>query len=173
MRTYGFSEDYYRQASEKDVKFIRYEPDGKPEVREATERDKSVLRVAVTDEILGQELAIDADYLMLAAAVVPSAETPAIAGHFKVTPESGWFLQRSPCQIKTRGVCNRRCLPLRTGPLSQNISETINQAYGAAGRVLTLLSHDTVVASGSVCGVDERKCMGVRGLHGGLHLWRH
>jgi heterodisulfide reductase subunit A len=24
MRTYGFSEDYYREASEQDVKFIRY-----------------------------------------------------------------------------------------------------------------------------------------------------
>jgi heterodisulfide reductase subunit A len=40
------------------------------------------------------------------------------------------------------------------------MSETINQAYGAAGRVLTLLSHDTVTASGSVCEVDEKKCMG-------------
>jgi heterodisulfide reductase subunit A2 len=39
------------------------------------------------------------------------------------------------------------------------IPETINQAYGAAGRVLTLLSHDTVVASGSVCEVDENKCI--------------
>jgi heterodisulfide reductase subunit A len=40
------------------------------------------------------------------------------------------------------------------------IQESINQAYGAAGRVLTLLSHDIVVASGSVCEVDEKRCMG-------------
>ncbi len=39
------------------------------------------------------------------------------------------------------------------------MQETINQSYGAAGRVLTLLSHDTVVASGSVCEVDENKCI--------------
>jgi heterodisulfide reductase subunit A len=39
------------------------------------------------------------------------------------------------------------------------MQETINQAYGAAGRVLTLLSHDTVIASGSVCEVDEDKCI--------------
>ena len=30
MRTYGFKEDYYREASNKDVKFIRYEPQDKP-----------------------------------------------------------------------------------------------------------------------------------------------
>ena len=32
MRTYGFREDYYREASDKDVKFIRYEPQDKPQV---------------------------------------------------------------------------------------------------------------------------------------------
>ena len=32
MRTYGFSEDYYREAADKDVKFIRYEPQDKPQV---------------------------------------------------------------------------------------------------------------------------------------------
>jgi len=40
------------------------------------------------------------------------------------------------------------------------ISETVNQAYGAAGRAITLLSHETVIASGSVCEVEENKCMG-------------
>jgi len=42
----------------------------------------------------------------------------------------------------------------------KHITETINQAYGAAGRALTLLSHDIVTVSGSVCEVDEKKCMG-------------
>jgi heterodisulfide reductase subunit A2 len=42
----------------------------------------------------------------------------------------------------------------------KHIPETIKQAYGAAGRVLTLLSHDTVVASGAVCEVDEKKVHG-------------
>ena len=33
MRTYGFREDYYREASGKEVKFIRYEPQDKPQVQ--------------------------------------------------------------------------------------------------------------------------------------------
>jgi Heterodisulfide reductase, subunit A and related polyferredoxins len=40
------------------------------------------------------------------------------------------------------------------------IPETVSQAYGAAGRALTLLANDTVVASGSVCEVNARRCMG-------------
>jgi heterodisulfide reductase subunit A len=39
------------------------------------------------------------------------------------------------------------------------ISETISQAYGAAGRALTVLSNDTVIASGSVCQVNQHECI--------------
>ena len=72
MRTYGFSEDYYREAAEKDVKFIRWEPDDKPQVEAVKEEGKPVLRVTVPDPILGQRLALDADLLVLSAAVIPS-----------------------------------------------------------------------------------------------------
>jgi heterodisulfide reductase subunit A len=41
----------------------------------------------------------------------------------------------------------------------KHITEAVSQAYGAAGRALTLLSHDTVTASGSVCEVEENKCV--------------
>jgi len=40
MRTYGFKEDSYREASEKDVKFIRYEPQDPPQV-EAVSRTRA------------------------------------------------------------------------------------------------------------------------------------
>ena len=48
IRTYGFIEDYYREASDKDVKFIRYEPDDKPQVEAVEEEGRPVLRVTVT-----------------------------------------------------------------------------------------------------------------------------
>ncbi len=62
MRTYGFNEDYYREASNKDIKFIRYEPQDKPQV-EAGESDEGrpVLKVTVTDFVLGKKLVLDAD----------------------------------------------------------------------------------------------------------------
>jgi heterodisulfide reductase subunit A len=37
MRTYGFREDYYREAADKDVKFIRWEPHDPPVVEAAEE----------------------------------------------------------------------------------------------------------------------------------------
>ena len=41
----------------------------------------------------------------------------------------------------------------------KHISEAISQAYGAAGRAVSLLSQDTVVASGAVCDVNEDDCV--------------
>jgi len=46
-----------------------------------------------------------------------------------------------------------------TAHYPKHITEAVSQAYGAAGRALTLLSHDTVTASGSVCVVDESACV--------------
>ena len=159
IRTYGFREDYYREAADKDIKFIRFEPDDKPLV-EAVEVDgQPLLRVTVADPILGQRLAIDTELVGLAAAVIPSAATGEIAGLFKVALSPDGFFKEAhvklrPVEFGTDGVylCGAAHYP-------KFIQETINQAYGAAGRVLTLLSRDTVVASGAVCEVDENKCI--------------
>ena len=161
IRTYGFKEDYYREASNKDVKFIRYEPEDYPQVEPGKSDDgRPVLKVTLPDYILGKKLTIDADFIALAAAVIPSASTREIASLFKVTLSPDGFFKEAhvklkPVEFGTDGVylCGLAHYP-------KFIQETINQAYGAAGRVLTLLSHDTVVASGSVCEVDEKRCIG-------------
>jgi heterodisulfide reductase subunit A len=75
IRTYGMAEDYYREASDNDVKFIRFETDDAPRVEAAQAEGRPVLRVAVDDPILGKKLAIDADFVSLAAAVIPRKET--------------------------------------------------------------------------------------------------
>jgi heterodisulfide reductase subunit A len=159
IRTYGFSEDYYREASEKDVKFIRYEPGDKPRVEAVVEEGRPVLRVTLPDYILGQKLAIDADYLTLSAAVIPPAGNREVARLFKVSLGPDEFFKEAhvklrPVEFGTEGVflCGLAHYP-------KHIPEAINQAYGAASRALTLLSHDTVTVSGSVCDVDEGKCM--------------
>jgi heterodisulfide reductase subunit A len=160
MMTYGFIEDYYREASNKEVKFIRFEPHDKPQVEPVKEDGTSVLRVTVADPVLGKVLAINADVLALAAAVIPSAGTREVAGLFKVSLGADDFFKEAhvklrPVEFAADGVylCGMAQYP-------KNIPETINQAYGAAGRVLTLLSHDTVIASGSICEADEKKCIG-------------
>ena len=160
MRTYGFKEDFYREASEKEVRFIRYEPDNKPRVQEVQEGGKSILRVEVNDPILNQTLGIDANYLVLSTAVVPPEDAAEVSQQFKVSLGPDGFFKEAhvklrPVEFPTEGVflCGTAHYP-------KHLHETINQAYGAASRVMALLSSDTVTASGSICEVDEKKCMG-------------
>jgi heterodisulfide reductase subunit A len=161
MRTYGFSEDYYREAADKDVKFIRYEPQEKPEVKAGeSDEGRPVLKVTLPDYILGDKLEIDADIVALAAAILPSAGSKEVAQLFKVALGPDGFFQEAhvklrPVEFGADGVylCGMAHYP-------KHIPEAINQAYGAAGRALTLLSHDIVTVSGSVCEVNERECMG-------------
>ena len=174
MRTYGFKEDYYLAAADKGVRFVRWEPDGarpgvsggrpeaagRPAVEAALDEEgRSILRVTVPEPILGRRLAIDADLVVLSAAVVPAATTPEIARLFKVPVNpDGFFLEAHvklrPVDFGADGVflCGANHYP-------KHLTEAISQAYGAAGRAATLLSHDTVVATGSVCGVAESRCI--------------
>jgi heterodisulfide reductase subunit A len=160
MRTYGYREDSYREAADKDVKFIRYEPDHPPQVEQATEGGKEILRITVPDPVLGNELALDADILSLAAAVVPAEGSQEVGQMFKAPIGRDGFFKEAhvklrPVEFGTEGVylCGMAHYP-------KHIPEVINQAYGAAGRVLTLLEHDMVTVSGSVCVVEDKKCIG-------------
>jgi heterodisulfide reductase subunit A len=159
MRTYGFKEDYYREASEKDVKFIRYEPADKPVAEPAVEGGQPIIRVTVKDPILGQMLAIDADLLVLAAAVIPSASTQNVAKLFKVAMNPDGFFQEAHVKLRPVDFAADGVFLCGLAHYPKHISETISQAYGAAGRAINLLSRETVTASGAICEVDENDCV--------------
>ncbi|MCK9363420.1 MAG: FAD-dependent oxidoreductase [Syntrophales bacterium] len=159
MRTYGFSEDYYREAANQEIKFVRYEANDKPVVEAAEEEGRKILRVTVTDPVLGKKLALDADLLALAAAVIPAATSEEISQFFKVPLNQDGFFQEAhvklrPVDFSTSGVflCGMAHYP-------KHISETISQAYGAASRAVTILARDTLIASGAVCEVNENECI--------------
>jgi heterodisulfide reductase subunit A len=159
MRTYGFAEDYYREAAEKDVKFIRWEPDDRPRVESATEEGKSFLRINVPDSILGQRLVLDADLLVLSAAVVPSMGSQEIARLFKAPLSPDGFFQEAHVKLRPVDFAAEGVFLCGTAHYPKPIPETIGQAYGAAGRAVTLLSKDSVTASGAVCEVKEDDCV--------------
>ncbi len=159
MRTYGFKEDYYREAADKDVKFIRWEPGDKPQVEATTEEGKPVLRVTVPDPILNQRLAIDADWLVLSAAVIPSMGSREIARLFKTPLSPDGFFQEAHVKLRPVDFAAEGVFLCGAAHYPKYIPETISQAYGAAGRAVTLLSQDTVTASGAVCEVKEDECV--------------
>jgi len=161
VRTYGFSEDYYREAADKGVKFIRYEPQDPPEVEEGeSEEGRPVLKVTTSDYILGIKAEIDADIVALAAAVIPATGNRQVSQSFKVPLNPDGFFQEAHVKLKPVEFAADGVYLCGIAHYPKTISEAIEQAYGAAGQVLRLLSHDTVTASGSVCEVNEETCIG-------------
>jgi heterodisulfide reductase subunit A len=154
MRTYGFQEDYYRQAREKGVIFIRYEPDGKPTVK-AT---KDGLRVLVREPILGADLSLSADLVVLSTGIAPG-DNQGLAGLLGVPlDEDGFFEEANtkvrPMDFEAVGVylCG-----LAHGP--KNIEESIAQARGAAGRAAVMLAKSRLVGQAAVPFVNPRLCI--------------
>ncbi len=159
MRTYRYAEDSYRDASEKDVKFIRYEPADAPQVEAVVEEGLPALRVTVADPILGKRLALDADYLALSVATIPSASSQEVARLFKVTLGPDGFFTEAHVKLRPVDFAAEGVFLCGTAHYPKHILEAINQAYGAAGRATVLLSQDAVIASGSVCEVNEEDCI--------------
>ncbi len=155
MRTYGFKENYYREASNQNVKFIRYEPDGKPVVAAAG----SGFTVSVPDPVLGQVMELEADLIVLAAAVIPSDSTQEVGRFFKVSTNPDGFFQEAHVKLRPVDFAADGVFLCGTAHYPKHITETISQAYGAAGRAVGILSRETVTASGAVCDVNESACI--------------
>ncbi len=157
IRTYGLMEEHYRRAREAGVVFIRYEEENKPKVAKATPGGKG-LQVSVFEPIIQEDVIIDADLVVLSAAVVPPKENETLAKMLKVPiNEDGFFLEAHaklrPVDFATEGifVCGMAHSP-------KSIEESISQAKAAVSRACTLLTKDTIEAEGVIATVNPDKC---------------
>jgi heterodisulfide reductase subunit A len=156
IRTYGFNEDYYREAATNGVLFIRYDDEHEPEV---TEKDRKLL-VSAWEPILKTWVPIEADIIALSVATVPSPDNKRLASMLKVPlTVDGFFLEAHmklrPLDFATDGIflCGMAHWP-------KTIEESISQACGAAARAALILSKKVLEAEATVSHVDENLCIG-------------
>ncbi len=153
IRTYGEREYLYKEAREKGVIFIRYSLNDKPQVALADGK----IQVTVTDHVLGIPVAIEADLLTLASAILPN-KSEALAQFFKVPlNDDSFFVEKhaklGPSEFATDGVflCGMAHYP-------KPIDESIVQGRAAASRAVTLLAREKIHTSGQVAEVDPMSC---------------
>jgi heterodisulfide reductase subunit A-like polyferredoxin len=160
IRTFGFKERYYREARRQGVMFVPYEPERKPRVEIADEyiRGDSRLQVAVWDAVLGEEMILHPDLVVLSAGVEPNVDNEALARLVKVPlDEDGFFLEAHaklrPLDFAADGVylCGMAHSP-------RFLDETIAQAHGAAVRAVGLLAKDELEATPIAASVNPRLC---------------
>ena len=158
--TYGLAEDYYQEARESGVVFLRWDPSEPPRVdRVPLENGSIALRVTVTDPALGQPVAMDADLLVLAAATVPAEDNITLSNILGVPLTSDGFFQEShpklhPVEFTRKGVflCG-----LAHGP--KPAREQIAQAAAAAAKASALLGKSRRQGGAEVA-VVEGRCAG-------------
>jgi heterodisulfide reductase subunit A len=156
IRTYGFREDYYREAAQKGVTFVNYDDERKPKVTD----DNGQLKMTFWEPVVKKEIEIEPSIIVLSAAIIPNPDNKRIAEMLKVPlSKDGFFLEAHmklrPVDFATDGVflCGMAHWP-------KFIDESISQACGAAARAATILSKKTLEAEGSVSHVDENLCIG-------------
>ena len=158
VRTYGFKEDFYREARELGVIFLQYPDDRKPQVARSDAQGGYPLKICVLDAASGEEIELGADLLVLSAGTLPAAGNKALAQMLKVPLSSdGFFLEAHaklrPVDFSTEGVfvCG-----LAHGP--KFMDETIAQAYAAASRASTILSKEIIEVEGTIPRVNVPRC---------------
>lgn len=156
VRTYGFREQYYRKAQEAGITFIRYDEYSKPEV--ITQAD--ILKVSVKDPLLGYQLILDTDILVLSLGSVPRPECKKVAEMLKVPlNDDNFFLEAHvklrPVDFATEGVF---LAGLAHGP--KFIDETISQANATASRACTIISKNKYLAEPTIAVINEDLCDG-------------
>jgi len=156
IRTYGFNEDYFQDASEKGVIFVRYDIENEPQVV----GKNGGLKITVKDPVLDEVLEIDADLLVLSVPVLPQPDAEEVGKMLKVPlTKDNFFLEAHmklrPVDFATEGVflCG-----LAHGP--KFVDESIAQAYGAVARAATILSKDEIEIEPTISHVVDENCDG-------------
>jgi len=155
IRTYGLNEDYYQEARDKGVVFVRYEPEAKPVVKNG-----SGPTVTVRDALVGRDLVLRPDLLVLSSRIDANHDNERIGQLMKVPlNEDGFFLEAHaklrPVEFATEGVF---VAGLAHGPKS--VPETIAQAEAAAAKACTIISKEKYDAEPTIAALNDPLCDG-------------
>lgn len=145
-------EELYRDARGRGVVFIQYDPEHPPAVGDG--------QVSMYDELLGQELAIPCDLVVLSTPLVGQEDAAALAQLLKVpVDEHGFFLEAHvklrPLDFAADGMYLCGC-----AHWPADVGESVAQAHGAASRASILLAKGAVQVEPIVSVVDVEKCIG-------------
>jgi heterodisulfide reductase subunit A len=185
IRTYGFREKYYEEARDLGVSFVRYDVERKPRVEEmnghrgvmagksgksakgakgvkgasAGDAGAAALRVSVYDPILGAELAIPADLVVLSVRVDPNPDNDELSQFFKVPLNANKFFLEAHAKLRPVDFATEGVFVCGTAHYPKDSSESVAQAKAAAGRASTVLAQESIFSEGKTSFVRENRCV--------------
>jgi heterodisulfide reductase subunit A2 len=154
MQMYGVeNEEMFRASKAKGIRYMHYDPERPPEVTPDS--------VSVYHSLLGRELTLPADLVVLSTPVVSGEDAESISQLLRVPiDENGFYLEGhvklKPLDFATDGIylCGSARFPA-------NIREVVAQGLGAASRASIPLSKGSVIVEPIISVLaDEDACRG-------------
>ena len=158
IRTYGFKERLYTRAREGGVIFIQYGDDNPPEV--TIDEDGQPLQVGIWESIIGKQITLNPDMLMLSNPIVPSAAAQELSDRLKVQLDGNGFFLEAHVKLRPVDFSSEGMFMAGIAHYPKLLDESIVQAQAAAARAATLLSHDTITTGGKIALVNQDLCVG-------------
>ena len=161
IRTYGRGhEDYYTQASQNMIRFLRFHDDELPQVTAAPLDDDYPLLIRVRDYLTwGEELELPVDMVVLAVGMMPNPVEDLIK-LLKVSPGTDRFLLEVHPKLRPVETAVPGIVLAGTAQGPMNIQESCAAAGAAAAKVAGLLSQGQVELNPFVARVDPELCDG-------------
>jgi heterodisulfide reductase subunit A len=161
IRTYGRGhEDYYTNASQNQVTFLRYFAEESPQVMSAERGAEYPLLVRVKDHLTwGEELELPVDLVVLSVGMMPSPVEDLI-DKFKIAPGNDRFLLEVHPKLRPVETAVTGIVLAGTAQGPMNIQESCAAAEAAASKVAVLLSRGKVELEPYVARVDLDRCQG-------------
>jgi heterodisulfide reductase subunit A-like polyferredoxin len=156
IRTYGFREDIlYQKARKKGILFVRYDEKDEPKV--SLENGK--LLVKTKELILGRELHLHPDRVILSAGIVPQDNKP-LAQLLKVPLNEDEFYAEAHVKLRPIDFSADGIFLCGLAHSPRFIEESILQAKATGARAATILSKKYLETIGNIAKVISRNCAG-------------
>jgi len=158
IRTYGFKERLYTQARESGVVFIQYDDLNQPEVK--VDQDGQPLQVGIWESIIGKQITLQPDMLMLSNPIIPSEAARELSERLKVQLDSNGFFLEAHVKLRPVDFSSEGLFMAGIAHYPKLLEESIVQSQAAAARAARLLSHDTITTGGKIAMVNPELCVG-------------
>ncbi len=148
-------EDYYRRALQLGVKFVRYDKAKPPQVQGT---DGKAEKVRVYHMLMGKEIELSADLVLLTTPLVPAEDNPSLSQKMKIPlGTDGFFLEAHqklrPVEFPADGIFVAGC-----ARYPAEIPECIGQGLAAAAKAAIPMARGQVVSDAFVSEVDPSLC---------------
>ncbi|MFO8133855.1 MAG: CoB--CoM heterodisulfide reductase iron-sulfur subunit A family protein [Thermoplasmatota archaeon] len=160
LRVFGKDEEEYYMVVEGEdgVMFLRYSTDDKPVVT----REDGRLHVAVHDNLLDDDVEIDADYVVLAMQLEGDSSAARLKKMLKVSSDPAGFFMEAHAKLRPLEFPSEGVYLAGGAHYPKNVADMFAQADGAASKAAIPMMRGYARSEGIIAEIDSDVCSGCK-----------